>query len=104
MVAKLINALLSVKLVGQKLIFCARLATLSVIRLRLFADLELLLRVHEHLIKHGVPEGTIVAHARVSCFSCAYSTHTTWFLTFKERSKVQIESARVMSRDTVSLL
>ena len=88
---------------GQKLVFSTRVATLSVVRLRLFADLELLLHVHELLLAHGVLEGIIVAHARVSCFSCAYSTHATWFVA-QEISKVQIESARVVSRDTVSLL
>ena len=51
---------------GQKLVFCARLASLSVVRLCLFVDLELLLHVHELVVVHGVPELTVVAHARVS--------------------------------------
>ena len=55
--------------------------------------------VHEPVVVHAVPELTVVAHARVSCFSCAYSTRTTWSLT-RERSKLQIESARVVSSNT----
>ena len=50
---------------GQKWNFCTRLAGPSVVRLHLYADLELLLHVHELVVVHGVPELTVVAHARV---------------------------------------
>ena len=51
---------------GQKRNFCSGLAGPSVVRLHLYADLELLLHVHELVVVHGVPELTVVAHARVS--------------------------------------